>query len=45
LVRLRLALYLLEVEELGNVWMGEDMMTSARAPQLETERLDEASKI
>src|SRR3990170_7490957 len=41
LIRLRLPADLLQVEKLGNVGVDEDVVASARPPELEAERLNE----
>jgi hypothetical protein len=41
LVRLRLTANLLQVEELAHVRVDEEVVASARPPQLESERLDQ----
>lgn len=45
LVRLCLAAYLLKAEQLRNARADEDVMASARPPQVEAERLDKSAQI
>jgi len=45
LIRLRLPAHLLKVEELANVRVDEDVVTPARTPQLEAERLHQPAHV
>jgi hypothetical protein len=45
LVRLRLAVDLLKVQNLAHSRVYEDMVAPARTPKLETQRLDQAARI
>jgi hypothetical protein len=45
LIRLRLAAYVLEVDELGNRRMGVDVVAAAGAMQLEAEPFDEVLQV
>lgn len=45
MVGFRLPIHLLQVEDLGESWVGEDMVASADAPLLEAERLHQPAQL